>query len=107
MSSVVEKAVEVLAAFENELDKVKAEAIESKKRLLRVAADEGDGARKEALATAQALAEERISRARQEAETEASVILQKGKNSLKSLNLRIAKKSDEALELVTKHLLGD
>jgi vacuolar-type H+-ATPase subunit H len=103
----VEEAVKVLAAYESELDRVKAEAVESKKRLLKVAADEGDRARKEALAKAQAMADERVAKVRKEAETEAAVILDKGKSSLKLLNSRIAKKSDEALELVTKHLLGD
>ncbi len=107
LSSVVEEAVKVLAAFESELDRVKSEALESKKRLLRVAAEEGDRARKGALAKAQAMAEERIAKAREEAETEAAAILEKGKSSLKSLNSRIAKRSDEALELVTNHLLGD
>ena len=107
MSSVVEEAVKVLAIFESELDRVKSEAIESKKRLLKVAVDEGDRARKEALAKTQSMAEEKIAKARHEAETEASAILVKGKSSLKSLNSRISKKSDEALELVTKHLLGD
>jgi vacuolar-type H+-ATPase subunit H len=103
----VEEAVKVLAAYESELDRVKAEAVESKKRLLKVAADEGDRARKEALAKAQAMADERVAKVRKEAETEAAAILDKGKSSLKLLNSRIAKKSDEALELVTKHLLGD
>ena len=105
--SVVEEAVKVLAAFESELDRVKAETVESRKRLLKVAADKGEGARKQALAKAQAMADERIAKARQEAETDAVAILEKGKSSLKALNSRIAKKSDEALELVTSHLLGD
>ena len=107
LSSAVEEAVKVLVAFEGELDRVKAEAVESKKRLLKVASDEGERARKMALAKAQAMMEERIAKARKDAEAEAEVILEKGKSSLKSLKSRIGERSEKALELVTNHLLGD
>ncbi len=107
MSSVVEEAIKVLAAFEAELDRVKLEATEAKKRLMKVAVDQGERARDDALAKARSMAEERIRKARQDAEAEASVILEKGQSSLASLNSRISEKSDIALELITKHLLGD
>ncbi len=107
MSSVVEEAIKVLAAFEAELDRVKLEATEAKKRLMKVAVDRGERARDDALAKARSMAEERIRKARRDAEAEASVILEKGQSSLASLNTRISEKSDVALELITKHLLGD
>ncbi len=107
MSSVVEEAIKVLAAFEAELDRVKLEATEAKKRLMKVAVDQGEKARDDAFAKARSMAEERIRKARRDAEAEASMILEKGQSSLASLNSRISEKSDAARELITKHLLGD
>ncbi len=107
MSSVVEEAIKVLAAFEAELDGVKLEATEAKKRLMKVAVDQGEKARDDALAKARSVAEQRIRNARRDAEAEAAVIVEKGRSSLVSLNARISEKSDVALELITKHLLGD
>lgn len=107
MSSVVEEAIKVLAAFEAELDGVKSEAIEARKRLLKVAIDQGEKAREEALAKARSMAEMRIRNARRDAEAEAAMIIERGRSSLASLNARISEKSDVALKLVTKHLLGD
>ncbi|MBI3023455.1 MAG: hypothetical protein HYU03_04770 [Thaumarchaeota archaeon] len=107
MTSAVEEAIKVLEGFESELEKIKQEAVEAKKSLLRKVSEEGETAKAEALAKAQAVADERIRRARNEADGEASSIIARGDQSVKTLEERISKKNKEAVELVVKELLGD
>ena len=107
MTSAVEQAIKVLEGFESGLEKIKGEAVEAKKNLLRKVSEEGENAKREALASAQTIAGERIRRAREEAEREASSIIAKGEKTVKGLKEQISKKNKEALDLVVKQLLGD
>ena len=56
MTQVIEEAVKALAEFEAELDRIKTDASEAKKRLVKAAADEAEKAKSDALAKAQELA---------------------------------------------------
>src|SRR5436853_301119 len=56
MAQVTEEAVKALAEFEADLDRIKSDASEAKKRLVKAAADEAEKAKSDALAKAQELA---------------------------------------------------
>src|SRR2546428_3665490 len=73
MAQVIEEAVKALAEFEADLDRIKSDASDAKKRLVKAAADEAEKAKIDALAKAQELANERVRVAKQEAEREAGV----------------------------------
>jgi len=107
MSSPVEEAVKVLAEFEADLERIKAESVDAKKRLSKLVADEGDKAMKLALAKAHDVAAKQVQKAREDAEQEASSIADRGNEELSRLKERISKRSEEALRLVSEHLLGD
>jgi vacuolar-type H+-ATPase subunit H len=107
MSSAVEEAIKVLAEFESELEEIREESVDARKRLSKIAKDEGDKAMKLALARAHAIAEEQIRKAREDAEREADSISKKGEEALAGLKEKISKRSEEALRLVSEHLLGD
>lgn len=107
MTSAVEEAIKVLEGFESELERIKEGAIEAKKSLQRKVSGEGENAKREALANVQKIAGERIRKARDEAEREASSIIAKGEQSVERLREQISKKNKEAVELVVKELLGD
>ncbi len=107
MSSTIEDVVKSLVEFESALDTAKADASESKKKLLKDADDLSENAKSEAMARAQQIASERMSKARAEAEGEAESIKRKGDAELKKFEATISKRKNEAVELVAATLLGE
>ncbi|TLX98118.1 MAG: hypothetical protein E6K96_01415 [Thaumarchaeota archaeon] len=106
MTQVIEEAVKALAEFEADLDRIKSDASEAKKRLVKAAADEAEKAKIDALAKAQELANERVRVAKQEAETTAEEVAKKGEESLNRLKAATLKRKEEAVDLAVRRLLG-
>lgn len=104
--SVVEGAVNVLVAFEEELKGAKDEATEARKRFLATVADQGAKTRAEVLSRAGDRANETIQRARKDAEAEAAKTLAEGEASLEALKGSLTKNRAKATAAVTAHLLG-
>jgi len=107
MPQTIADTVKALTEFEANLDKVKADALEAKKKLIKDAADWAESSRTGAMAEAQALASRRISEARTEAEAEAESIRKKGKAETKKFAESISKHKKDASELVLRRLLGE
>lgn len=107
MSSAIETTVKALVEFESELDKVKADASESKRRLLKDASDWAASAKSSAIAGAQDIASERLARAKEEAEAEAAAIKKKGESSRKAFEASLTKHKSEAAAHVASRLLGE
>jgi vacuolar-type H+-ATPase subunit H len=106
MSQVIEETIKVLTEFEAELDRIKSDAVEARKRLVKSAGDWAGEAKIEAIAEAHRMAEQTLAAAKAEAETEAESIKSAGRTSLESFKGRIAGHKKEAVQLVTKRLLG-
>jgi len=106
MPQVIENAIKALSEFEAELERIRFQVSEAKKRLVNTAAEEGEVAKKEALASAQSISDERVRAAMQEAQREAESITRKGEDSLKRLKATISKRKNEAIELAVRRLLG-
>ena len=106
MTQVIEEAVKALTEFEAELDRIKTDASEAKKRLVKTAADEAEKAKSDALAKAQQMADERVRVAKQEAERTAEEIAKRGEGLLKRLKALTLKRKEEAVELAVRRLLG-
>ncbi len=107
MGSVIEQTVKALVEFESELDKAKAEASETKKTMVKDAADWAASAKAAAVSKAQLLASERLTKATAEAEEEAAAIRKKGEYSLKSFETAISRRKGKAAEQVVSRLLGE
>src|SRR3989441_9925412 len=106
MTQVIEEAVKALAEFEADLDRIKSDASEAKKRLVKSATDEAEKAKIDALAKAQELANERVRVAKEEAERQATEITKKGEESLNRLKAATLKRKEEAVDLAVRRLLG-
>jgi vacuolar-type H+-ATPase subunit H len=106
-ASTVEQVVKVLMEFEAELDKIKVEAVDTRKRLSKLAAEEGEKAKQQSIEKAQRTAEESVKKAREEAEREADHILTKGEESLKETREKISGNKSQAAQYVLKNLLGE
>ena len=78
MPQTIAETVKALTEFEAELDRVKGEAAEAKKRLVKDAGDWAESAKNNALAEAQRISADFLSEARAEAEAEAEVIRKRG-----------------------------
>jgi vacuolar-type H+-ATPase subunit H len=107
MPQTIAETVKALTEFEAELDKVKADAVEAKKKLVKNAAEWADSAKTKAIGEAQALASRRLSEARTQAEAEAEGIRKKGQAETKKFAESISKHKKEASELVLRRLLGE
>lgn len=107
MPQTIADTVKALAEFEAELDRVKGEAAEAKKNLVKDAGDWAEAARNSAIAEAQALASQRLSEARTEAEAEAAEIRKRGEAATKKFAESISKNKKAASELVLRRLLGE
>ncbi len=107
MPQIIEDTVKALVEFEAALDRVKAEALESKKRMIKNAGGWAESAKNNAIAGAQRLAEQRLSKARAEAEAEAKEIERKGQAATKKYVESISKHKKEATEFVVSRLLGE
>lgn len=107
MSSAIETTIKALVEFEAELDKGKAEATESKKKLIKETTDWAAAAKSKAIAEAQRMASDHLAKARAEAEAEAESIRAKGRASLKTFEETISKHKAKAVEKATALLLGE
>ena len=107
MSSVIEGTLKALIEFESELDRAKAEASDTKKKMLKDATELAAGVKANALSKAQQLAAERLAKARAEAEKEAESIRKKGEFSLKTFEGSISKRKAKAVAHVVVRLLGE
>jgi vacuolar-type H+-ATPase subunit H len=106
MTSAIEETVKALTEFESELDRVKAEASETKRRMLKDVSDWAASAKANAVAKAQELAADRVAKARAEAEGDADSIKKKGEASLKTLEASISKHKSKAADMVVARLMG-
>lgn len=107
MGSPVETTVKALVEFESELDKAKAEALESKQSMIKEAENLAESATSGAVAKAQQLASARLAKAKAEAEVEAKLISKNAATSLKSFEASVSKKKAKATEAVVSRLLGE
>jgi vacuolar-type H+-ATPase subunit H len=107
MSNVIEETLKALAEFESQLDSAKASALEAKRQMVKEAADLAEKARAAAVAEAQRIAKETVSKARREAEAEAESLRNSGLSALKDFEDALSKHKPEAVELVTRALLGE
>jgi vacuolar-type H+-ATPase subunit H len=106
MSQVIEETIKALTEFEAELDKTRSDTVEVRKRLAKSAGDWAEEAKTEAIAHAQKIAQQRLETARAEAEAEAESIKSAGRTALQSFKETITGNKKEAVQLVTKRLLG-
>ncbi|MDA4124438.1 MAG: hypothetical protein OK438_03190 [Thaumarchaeota archaeon] len=107
MNSAIEDTVKALAEFESELDRAKAEASESKKKMLKDASVWAESAKAAAISRAQQMASETMARAMSEAEKEAEEIRKEGESSLKAFESSISRRKTKAAEAVVARLLGE
>lgn len=107
MSSVVEETIKALVEFEGDLDRAKSEASESRKRMVKAAAEWGASAKAGGIAKAQQIASGKLAKARAAAENEASAIRKKEESTLKAFEASISKRKSAAVEHATARLLGE
>ncbi|HZW84600.1 MAG TPA: hypothetical protein VFE91_01690 [Nitrososphaerales archaeon] len=107
MGSVIETTVKALVDFESELDKVKAEASDNRRKLIKDAADWAAAAKASAMAEAQEIASSRLAKAKEEAEAEAAGIKKRGEASRKSFETSLTKHKSAAAARVASMLMGE
>ena len=107
MSKAIEQAVTALTDFESQLDAAKAEASETKVRMVKSAAEWARSAKETAVAKAQEITARTIAEARAQAGREAVEISKKGEAALKKYEEGMQKRKPEGVELVEKRLLGE
>ena len=107
MPQTIADTVKALTEFEAELDRVKAEAMEAKRKLVLDSADWAETAKNSSLAEAHETATQRLAQARTEAEAEADEIRKKGQAETKKFAESISKQKKAASELVIRRLLGE
>jgi vacuolar-type H+-ATPase subunit H len=107
MGSVIEATVKALIEFESELDRMKAEALEVKKKMVKDAVGLAESAKSEVISKANQQVAARLAKARAEGEGEAESIRKKGESSLKSFEASVSRGKAEAIEEVVGRLLGE
>jgi vacuolar-type H+-ATPase subunit H len=107
MSTAIEETLKALTEFESQLDSARADASEAKRQMIKLAAEWADAARGAAVAGAQKVAADAISKAKKEAEKEADSIAKKGQVEVKKFKLSLSGHRSKASELVEKMLLGE
>jgi vacuolar-type H+-ATPase subunit H len=107
MGSPIEATVKALIEFESELDRIKTEALEANKKMIKYADGLAESAKSDGFSKAQQQVSERLARARTEAESKAESIRKMGESSLKSLEASISRRRAEAVEEVVGRLLGE
>lgn len=107
MGSLIEATVKALIEFESELDRIKAEALESKKKMIKDAVGLAESARLVAISKAQQQVSERLAKAKAEGESKAESIRMNGDSSLKSFEATISRRKAKAIEKVVGRLLGE
>ena len=107
MGSLIEATVKALVEFESELDKMKVEALEVKKKMVKDAVGLAESAASAAISKAQRQASERLAKARAEGEGMAESIRKNGELSLKSFEASVSARKAKAVEKVVGRLLGE
>lgn len=107
MGSQIEATVKALVEFDSELDRIKAEALEVEKKMVKEAAGLAESAKSTAISKAQQQVSERLVKARAEGEGKAESIRTNGESSLKSFEATISKRKTKAIEKVVGRLLGE
>lgn len=107
MGSLIESTVKALIEFESELDKMKAEALEVNKKMVKDAVGLAESAKSEAISKANQQVAERLAKARAEGEDEAESIRNREESSLKNFKASISLRKAEAIEEVVNRLLGE
>jgi vacuolar-type H+-ATPase subunit H len=107
MSKAIEETLKALAEFESQLDSAKAGASEAKRQMVKEAGELAEKARAAAIAEAQRIVQEMVSKARMEAEAKAESIRNDGLSALKAFEGALSKHKPEAAELATRLLLGE
>ncbi len=107
MSKAIEETLKALTEFESQLTSAKTDASEAKRLMVKKAGEWAEAAKAEAIAEAQRIAAETVSKARTEAEAEAASIRDRGESALKGSEDLWSKHEEEAAELVTQVLLGE
>jgi vacuolar-type H+-ATPase subunit H len=107
MSTAIEETLKALTEFESRLDGARAEASEAKRQMLKLAAEWAETAKGAAIAEAQRIASDAITKAKKEAEKEAESIAKKGQVAVKRFEESLSKQRSKASELVARTLLGE
>lgn len=107
MGSLIEATVKALIEFESELDRMKVETLEARRKMVTYAEGLAVSAKLDTISKAQQRVSERLAKARAEAEGEAGSIRKKGESSLRSLEASISKRKAKAIEEVVGRLLGE
>jgi vacuolar-type H+-ATPase subunit H len=107
MGSLIEATVKALVEFESELDKMKAEALEVKKKMVKDVVGLAESAASAAISKAQRQASERLAKARAEGEGMAESIRKNEELSLKSFEASVSARKAKAVEKVVGRLLGE
>ena len=107
MGSLIEATVKALIEFDSELDRMKAEALEVKKKMVKDAVGLAESAKSTAISKAQQQVSERLAKARAEGQGEAESIRKNGESSLRSFEATISKRKAKAIEKVVSRLLGE
>ena len=106
MSQAIEDSVKALKEFEGALDAIKSDADEAKKKMLKSASDWAESAKSASVANAESQARAAVDSARAAAEKQAETIRSAGERDLSNFVAEISAKKSEAVNLVTKRLLG-
>ncbi len=106
-SAQIESVVHLLTEVEKSLDEIKASVDQKKRELQGLAREEVEKAKEEVLRQAEESMLKDLEMIRVETEAEAQKILADSEAGLKDLKKQIDKKFQEALQLVTKTVLGE
>lgn len=107
MGSLIEATVKALNEFESELDRMKAEALETKQKMIKDSVGLAESAKSAAISKAQQQVSERLAKAKAEGESQAKSIRKKGESSLKSFEATISRRKAKAIKKVVDRLLGE
>jgi vacuolar-type H+-ATPase subunit H len=107
MGSLIEATIKALIEFESELDRMKAEELEIKKKMVKDAVGLAELAKSEAISKAQQQVADKLDKARAEGADKAESIRKKGESSLKSLEASISRRKAKAIEEVVSRLMGE
>jgi vacuolar-type H+-ATPase subunit H len=103
----IENAISALSEMEEEMDRIKERITEMKRELLSLAQKESERTKDEFTSQVTAWSEENLKAEREEIEKDAKKIIDKSEEEVKKLKIKMDKKFDQAVEIVTKAILGE
>jgi len=103
--SEIERTVTILSEMEKELDDLKLEVEDMKRKLIARVKEEAEKARDEAIIEIQTKAQAELEKARQEAEEEARKIITQTRGEMEQLKAKIDRLFDRAVDTVAKETL--